>query len=128
MVKSDILLVDNEQDIVKVLLERLEVKGYNVDVVVDGEEALAHVERKPPQLIILDIMLPKLNGYEVCAKLKQSEAHRGIPIIMFTAKDQAQDHLAGLMFGANAYVSKSCPFDDLHKQIQSLLEKSRAGS
>ena len=85
MAKSDILLVDEEQDIVKVLRKHLEMKGYNIDIAVDGEEALAHVEQKPPQLIILDIMLPKLNGYEVCAKLKQSEAHRGIPIIMFMA-------------------------------------------
>ena len=128
MAKSDILLVDDEQDIVKVLGRRLEMKGYNVDVAVDGEEALARVEQKRPQLIVLDIMLPKLNGYEVCAKLKQSEKNRSIPIIMFTAKGQAQDHLAGLMFGADAYVSKSCQFDDLHEQIQSLLEKSSAGS
>ena len=128
MAKNDILLVDDEQDIVKVLRKRLELKGYNVDTAADGEEALARVEQKRPQLIVLDVMLPKLNGYEVCAKLKQSEAYQDIPIIMFTAKGQAQDHLAGLMFGANAYVSKSCQFEDLHEQIQSLLEQSSAGS
>ena len=128
MAKGSILLVDDEQDIVKVLRKRLEMKGYDVEIAMDGEEALAQIEQRPPQLIILDIMLPKLNGYEVCAKLKRSEAHRNIPVVMYTAKGQAQDHLAGLMFGADAYVSKTCQFDDLYEQIQSLLEKSGAGS
>ena len=119
--KQRILLVDDEPDILKTLNKRLEIAGYEMTLAVDGEDALAKVQASPPDLIILDVMLPKLNGYEVCAKLKQDESHKPIPIIMFTAKGQSQEHLAGLMFGADAYISKTCEYGVLLEQIQALL-------
>ena len=124
--KQRILLVDDERDIAKVLGKRLELAGFEVSTASDGEEAIAKVGEVRPELIILDVMLPKLNGYEVCAKIKQDEAHRKIPVVMFTAKGATQDHLAGLMFGANAYVSKACEFEVLLNQIRALLPQPAA--
>ena len=118
-----ILLVDDEPDILKTLNKRLEIAGFEVTQAIDGQEALAKTQELRPDLIILDIMLPKLNGYEVCAKLRQDEQYKQIPIIMFTAKGQSQEQLAGLMFGANAYVSKTCEYEVLLEQIRSLLPK-----
>lgn len=116
-----ILLVDDEQDIVKVLSKRLETAGFAVTTAADGEEALAKVRQEQPELIILDVMIPKLNGYEVCAKLKQDKTSQRIPIIMFTAKGQTQEQLAGLMFGADAYISKASEFDVVLQHIKTLL-------
>lgn len=119
--KPHILIVDDEPDIVKVLSKRLTASGYSVSTANDGEDGLAKVKAGGIDLIILDVMLPKLNGYEVCAKLKQDATHRTIPIVMFTAKGQTQEHLAGLMFGADAYISKTCEFSVLMSQIKALL-------
>ena len=119
--KRRILLVDDEPDILKVYAKRLERAGYEVIKAVDGEEALDKAREHSPALIILDIMLPKLNGYEVCGKLKQDPATKPIPIIMFTAKGEPQEHVAGLMFGAEAYISKSCPAKVVLDQVQALL-------
>ena len=121
--KRHILFVDDEEDIIKVLSRRLEIAGYTVSMAEDGEAALAKVRETRPDLIILDVMIPKLNGYEVCARLKQDDAYKKIPIIMFTAKGQTQEHLAGLMFGADAYISKACEFKVLLDQVEALLSK-----
>lgn len=119
-----IMVVDDEPDIVKTLNKRLEIAGYQVTIANDGQDAVSKVQGTRPDLIILDVMLPKMNGYEVCAKLKQDPAYKRIPIVMFTAKGQSQEHLAGLMFGADAYVSKSCQYDVLLEQIKALLPES----
>ena len=119
--KRRLLLVDDEPDILKLLQKRLEIEGFDVSTAVDGEEALSKVDEVLPELIILDVMIPKLNGYEVCSKPKESDEHKRIPVVMFTAKGQTQEHLAGLMFGADAYISKTCEFAVLLDQIKSLL-------
>lgn len=116
-----ILLVDDEAAVTKVIGERLRTKGYNVTTAADGEEAMRKAADEQPHLIILDVMLPGLNGYEVCARLKRDEALKHIPVIMFTAKGQTQEHVVGLMCGADVYVNKTCDFNTLLEQIQSLL-------
>ena len=113
-----ILLVDDEPSIVKMVGKRLEVEGFDVRVAMDGQEALDKARAEPPDLIVLDLMLPKLNGYEVCTMLKQDARYRNIPIILFTAKTQEKDEKLGIECGANAYVRK--PF-----RGQELLEKIR---
>ena len=119
-----ILLVDDDASIQKVYSKRLEVAGYEVVQAMDGEEALAKARQGKLDLIILDIMMPKLNGYEVCAQLKQDPATKAIPIIMFTAKGQLQEHVVGLMFGADAYISKVARSDVLLESIKQFLPSS----
>ena len=125
-----ILLVDDAHELVQLMRLRLEAAGYAVVPVYDGQQALDHVRQAGPRpdLIILDLMLPKLNGYEVCTMLKQDTRYQQIPIILFTAKAQAKDEQLGLECGANAYVRKPFRADELLEKIHTLLVAShRAG-
>ena len=116
--KPRILLVDDEPSIVKMVGKRLEIEGFDVIVAMDGQEGLTKAQTEHPDLLILDLMLPKLNGYEVCTMLKQDTRYQKIPIVLFTAKAQDKDEKLGMECGANAYVRK--PF-----RAQELLEKMR---
>jgi DNA-binding response OmpR family regulator len=117
--KNKILLVDDEPVIVEVVKKRLEVSGFDVVVATDGAEALQKAHTEEPKLIILDVMLPKIDGYMVCGVLKKDNRTSKIPIVMLTARSQAEDEKISLECGADAYVKK--PFDS-----QELLEKIRA--
>ena len=86
--------------------KRLEVEGYDVLTAVDGQEALDKVTTQHPDLIVLDLMLPKLNGFEVCARLKQDARSRQIPIVIFTGKGQPGDEARCRECGADAYITK----------------------
>jgi two-component system alkaline phosphatase synthesis response regulator PhoP len=122
--KRRILLVDDEESMLQTIGKRLEVAGFDVITAADGEEALLKARTGKAELVILDVMLPRLNGYEVCARLKQDPALRHLPVIMFTAKgDVPQEHLVGLLFGADAYLSKSVGFKELAAQVEALLGK-----
>ena len=123
-VKQRVLLVDDDPSILKIFGKHLELAGYDVISTINGEDALAEIRREPPDLIILDIMLPKLSGYEVCAELKKDDAYRQIPIVMFTAKGMPQEHVTGLMFGAEAYLSKTCSSGELISRVKTLLSRS----
>lgn len=118
MVKKKVLLVDDEADFIDVLRTHLESYDYQVIPAYDGEEALEKVASEEPDLIILDIMLPKINGFDVCRKLKTDQNYKDIPIIMLTAKFQANDINFGKAMGAEAYITK--PFEP-----QVLLDKMR---
>ena len=125
--KRRILFVDDEESIRQTIGKRLEVAGFEVLTAANGEDALVQAQTGRADLVILDVMLPKLNGYEVCAKLKQDPAHAKLPVIMFTAKgDNPQDHLVGAMFGADAYLSKTVGFKELLSHIETLLKASRS--
>lgn len=119
--KARILLVDDEPSIVKMVGKRLEVEGFEVTVAMDGQEALKAAQTQAPELIILDLMLPKLNGYEVCMVLKEDLRFQKIPVIMFTAKAQEQDEKLGLACGADAYLRKPFKAQELIDQIRTLL-------
>jgi len=116
--KKTILVVDDEKAFVDVLKLRLETLDFNVIEGYDGEEALNKAKASSPDLILLDIMMPKLNGYQVCTTLKKDEKYKHIPIIMFTSKAQEEDKFWGEECGADAYVTKPYAFDDLIKIIQ----------
>ena len=94
--KPKILLVDDEPSIVKMVGKRLEVEGFEVLVAVDGQDGLTKARAESPNLIVLDLMLPKLNGYEVCTMLKQDARYQKIPIVLFTAKTQDKDEKLGM--------------------------------
>ena len=128
MTKKKILLVDDEKDLVYAVKLQLEADGYEVLIAYDGQEALDKARREKPDLIILDVMLPKLDGYKVSRMLKFDEKYKKIPLIMFTARVQEADEKTGYAVGADAYVTK--PFDSkaLLDQIKKLLEKSKEKS
>lgn len=111
-----ILLVDDEKDLVEIMKFRLEANNYTVICAFDGQEALEKAKNENPDLIILDLMLPKIDGYKVCRMLKFDEKYKKIPIIMFTARAQESDRKLGEEVGADAYITK--PFD-----LQVLLDK-----
>ena len=119
--KHRILLVDDEPSIVKMVGKRLEVEGFEVVIAMDGQEGLNKAQTVRPDLIVLDLMLPKLNGYEVCTMLKQDPRYQKIPIVLFTAKAQEKDEKIGMECGANAYVRKPFRAQELLDKIRSLI-------
>lgn len=107
--KKRIMIVDDEKDLVETLTFRLEAAGYEVLAAFDGQEGLEKVRREKPDLILLDVMMPKLDGYQVCRMLKFDEKFKKTPVIMLTARGQEQDKNTGKTVGADAYMTK--PFD-----------------
>lgn len=115
-----ILIVEDEIDLANALKMRFEANGFSVEIAIDGQQALQVVRDNPPDLIILDLMLPKIDGYKVSRILKFDEKYKDIPIIMLTAKAQEHDKELGLQVGASAYIVK--PFDskDLVEKVKEL--------
>ena len=109
MANKKILVVEDEKSLVEMLKMRLEKEGYSVIASYDGKDGLDKAKKENPDLIILDLMLPVMDGYKVCALLKKDSRYSKIPIIMFTAKAQDSDRELGLEMGADAYITK--PFD-----------------
>lgn len=126
--KKKILVVDDNPYILEVASMTLETLDLAVIVAMDGEEALDQVKRERPDLIILDIMMPKKSGFEVCRELKQSPEYREIPIVMLSAKAQKEDKFWGRDAGADDYVTK--PFDplELERVVTQLLEMKESGA
>jgi two-component system, OmpR family, response regulator len=123
--KRKILLVDDDKDLCRMLEKYLTVKGSDVDVAFDGETALRMAPQKRYDLIILDIMMPGIDGYEVCQRLKIQREFNPIPILMLSAKDTEQDRIVGFKTGADAYISKPFEVPDLSRAIEETVEKCR---
>ena len=122
MEKKKILLVDDERDLVETVTYRLEASGYEVHPAYDGQEGLDKARKEKPDLIILDLMLPKMDGYKMCRMLKFDEKYKKIPIIMFTARAQESDIEMGMEVGADAYITKPFEPQALLAKIQELLK------
>jgi len=122
MSMKKILVVDDEPFLVKALQIRLEHEGYEVISAYDGLEGLNKAREEKPDLIILDVMMPKKNGYQVCQELKSDDQYKYIPIIMLTAKGQKTEKEWGERTGADVYITK--PFEDkeLLAEIKKLLK------
>jgi DNA-binding response OmpR family regulator len=118
-----ILVVDDEIDLVEMLTMRLESNNYQVISASDGQEGLDKARTEKPDLIILDLMLPKIDGYKVCRMLKFDEKYRQIPVILFTARAQESDIKLGEEVGADAYVTKPFEPDILLGKVAELLKK-----
>ena len=127
MDKKRILIVDDEEDIVNVLRFRLEANNYAVLSASEGQEGLNKARTEKPDLVILDLMLPKLDGYKVCRMLKFDESYKNIPIIMFTARVQKKDEELGMKMGADAYIAKPFEPEVLLGKIKELLSKQQEG-
>jgi len=124
MGKKKILIVDDEEDILNILKFRLEANNYEVLVASDGQEGLNKARSEKPDLMILDLMLPKIDGYKVCRMLKFDKDYKTMPIIMFTAKDQKNDQELGMEMGADAYIPKPFESEILLGKIKELLCKA----
>jgi len=103
---TKILIVDDEQDIVELLSYNLEKEGFSIVKAYDGEAALGLVRSEKPDLMILDLMLPKMNGIDVCKTVRRNLATANLPIIMLTAKGEEIDKIIGLEIGADDYITK----------------------
>jgi len=116
--KAKILIVDDDIDTIELLNKRLRAEGYYTSEAYDGEQALQQVEEYQPDLILLDIMMPKIDGYEVCRRLKGSEDTKLIPIIMLTAKGKIPDKVKGLGIGADDYIAKPFDYRELSQRVR----------
>jgi PleD family two-component response regulator len=119
-----ILVVDDEDHIRRILKFQLEKKGYRVVLAENGEIALELVRREAPDLIILDLMMPKIDGFETCRRIRQSFQTAQIPIIMLTAKTELQDKIKGLQDGANDYLIKPYSNEELLLRVGNVLDWS----
>jgi len=122
MSSKKILIVDDEVDLVETVRYPLEMEGFNVLVSYNGEDALSQARKEKPDLILLDLMLPKLDGYKVCRLLKFDERYKNIPILMLTAKTQEKDKALGMETGANEYITKPFDLDKLVEKVKTYLQ------
>lgn len=120
--KYKVLLVDDEKDIVEFLSYNLKQEGFEVIVAYNGEEALTKM-KESPNLVILDVMMPKLDGFEVCRKIRQDKEFENIPVIFLTAKVAELDEVRGLELGANDFIHKPISPKKLIARVKSNLRK-----
>src|SRR5216117_3282022 len=118
---ATILLVDDEESVQKLLTYPLERDGYRVVQARDGDEALARFEAEEIDLIVLDVMLPKLDGLEVC---KQLRSRSSVPIVMLTARDDELDKVLGLELGADDYITKPFSIREFRSRVRALLRRA----
>ena len=119
--KKRVLIVDDEPSIVISLEYLLQREGYDTAIAPDGEEALAAMAERPPDLVVLDVMLPKLNGFEVCRRIRADPRWKALRVLILTAKGRDTEIAKGVGLGADAYVTKPFSTRDLVDQIRRLL-------
>ena len=125
IVSSRILVVEDEKDIVRLLKYNLEKEGYSVLAAHDGQAGLDMARKENPDLILLDLMLPKLDGMQVCRTIRQESQ---VPIIMVTAKKEEIDRIVGLELGADDYVTKPFSVRELMARIKTILRRTKPGA
>jgi len=121
--RETVCVIEDESDILEVIQYNLAREGFDVVAADNGEEGLRRVLEKPPDLVLLDLMLPGLDGLEVCRKLKQEAETRSIPIIMVTAKGEESDVILGLGMGADDYVTKPFSPKELVARVRAVLRR-----
>lgn len=123
MSKKTIFIVEDEEDILELMRHHLDKEGYLVESALNGEDAVRGVRRKDPDLVLLDLMLPGLDGLEVCRSLKKDAKTSGIPIIMVTAKGEESDIVTGLELGAVDYITKPFSMKILVARVRAALRR-----
>lgn len=118
-----ILVVDDEEHIIMILKDSLEFSGFQVVTALDGQEALETVAKEKPELVVLDIGMPKMDGWEVCRRLKGDEKTKNIPVIILTAYAQTSDQRKGMQLGADRFITKPCDLAYLVEEINSLISQ-----
>jgi DNA-binding response OmpR family regulator len=119
-----VLVVDDEPDLIRVLQFGLQAAGYTVDCAPDGQEGLKKARELRPDIILLDLMLPKLDGYKICRLLKFDDRYKHIPIIILSARTQEGDQALALEMGANRFISKPYDFSEILGLIETLLKQA----
>ncbi len=120
-----ILVVDDDRTLIRIVKTRLEAEKYKVFIASNGEEALRILDKKRPDLVILDIMMPGIDGFETCQRLRSKPAHRHLPVIMLTAKHNPSEKVKGLDMGAVDYMTKPYESDELLARIRAGLRARR---
>jgi two-component system alkaline phosphatase synthesis response regulator PhoP len=123
--REKIMIVDDEMATLLPLKRSLEAQGYIVIEAYDGYQAIEKSKTEVPELIVLDLMLPGIDGFEVCARLKKDEITGKIPVIMLTARDEVRDKVVGLEMGADDYVTKPFNLNELKARIKNVLKRSK---
>jgi two-component system, OmpR family, alkaline phosphatase synthesis response regulator PhoP len=126
MSKGTVLVIDDERDVVELVRYNLEREGFEVLAALDGKSGLALATKFPPQVIVLDVMMPGIDGLEVCKQLKNDSRTSGIPIIMLTAKAEEMDRVVGLELGADDYVTKPFSPRELVARVKAVLRRASA--
>jgi DNA-binding response OmpR family regulator len=122
MAKKKILVIEDKRDLVDTIKFRLEANNYAIITAYDGQEGLKKAREEKPDLILLDLMLPKIDGYKVCRMLKFDQKYKRIPVIMLTARAQDSDKMMGHEVGADAYITKPFEPQMLLAKIEELLK------
>ena len=125
MAKKNIFVVEDEEDILDLIRHHLTKEGFVVATATDGLAAVKAISRKPPDLVLLDLMLPGLDGLEVCRRLKKDPKTAEIPVLMVTAKDEESDVVAGLELGADDYIVKPFRMKELIARVRTALRRQR---
>lgn len=120
-----IMVVEDEEDILELISYNLQKEGFRINGLDSGEKALAAIKAELPDLIILDLMLPGIDGFEVCRRLKQDAASRHIPLVMLTAKGEETDIVAGLELGADDYLTKPFSPGILLARLRAILRRAK---
>jgi two-component system, OmpR family, phosphate regulon response regulator PhoB len=128
MARPRILIIEDERALTKVLAYNLQREGYDPIVTHDGQEGLRKAQTNPPDLIILDLMLPTTDGLEVCRQLRAGEQTRSVPILMLTAKAEEMDQVIGFSVGADDYVTKPFSVKVLLQRIKALQRRTETGA
>ena len=126
MAKESVLVIDDEKDLIELLRYNLEKEGFRVEGAPDGESGLAAAARRRPDILIVDLMLPGMDGLEVCRRLRADAGTASIPIIMLTAKSAEADRVVGLELGADDYVTKPFSPRELAARIRAVLRRAGA--
>jgi len=125
MAKTDILIVEDEEAIATLIEYNLAADEFDVRISTDGEEAILKIEERQPDIVILDWMLPKISGLEVCRRLRARSETRNIPIIMLTARSEEVDRVRGLETGADDYITKPFSANELVARVRAVLRRIR---
>ena len=118
--RARLLLVDDDRSLARMLREFLELQGFDVDLVHSGEAALARIAEAAPELVVLDVTLPGLSGFEVLSRLRGESQ---LPVVMLTARGEESDRIAGLMGGADDYLAKPFDLEELMARVKALLRR-----
>ena len=127
MSRQSVLVVEDEEDIMEVIRFNLEKEGYEVHQALSGEKALQVIENNLPSLVLLDLMLPGINGLDLCRIFKQNDRTKAIPVIMLTAKSEDADIVAGLEMGAEDYITKPFSPRVLVARVRTILRRRESG-
>jgi len=122
---AKIMVVDDDEIVARTIERTLRAGGFQVVVVHSGVEALRAARRNPPDLMVLDVLMPGMDGYEVCRQVREDPLLRDLPVLFLTAKGKEEDRIAGLQAGADDYIGKPFNLDELYLRVRAILRRTR---